>query len=326
MLDRDALPDGLTENRRAVPQGRHAHGLGGQLALEQLFPGFTEEALAEGAQPMKPGIEMRFCIGGHDLAKIDMGGKASVASRPLLEGLVRRRVAALHNVTIRDRVAVNGLVADGDRVRGVKLKDGGRQQILRSDLVVAASGRECSAVAPSRGPRRRRRAARSIDVKSRAGARSAASRAAAPRPIVSAVAAVAVGVDAGAERRRAASSGVHAVAAGRPTASASSTTSLAGRRTAASAESPSAGGRPPRALAGLRRAEQLLDEVDAAEARGRAEVARVHARLAPAARRSARGPRTARSTSGVPPVARGRTRRPARPASSSSCASCGRPT
>ncbi|MEA2193479.1 MAG: hypothetical protein QOI73_3600 [Solirubrobacteraceae bacterium] len=143
VLDRDALPEGLTQNRRAVPQGRHAHGLqlGGQAALADLFPGFTEETLAEGAAPLKPGVEMRFCIGGHDLPRVPVGTDGSVASRPLLEGLVRRRVAALSNVTIRDRAGVSGLVADGDRIRGVTLKDGREQQTLLADLVVAASGR-----------------------------------------------------------------------------------------------------------------------------------------------------------------------------------------
>ena len=32
VLDRDRLPEGVSENRRAVPQGRHAHGL--QLGCE----------------------------------------------------------------------------------------------------------------------------------------------------------------------------------------------------------------------------------------------------------------------------------------------------
>src|SRR5215471_21555212 len=50
LIDRDALP--LTnEPRKSVPQGRHTHGLlaRGREVLEELFPGFTAEMVAEGA-------------------------------------------------------------------------------------------------------------------------------------------------------------------------------------------------------------------------------------------------------------------------------------
>ena len=50
VVERDALPDGY-EPRKGVPQGRHAHGLlaRGREVLEQLFPGFTEEVVSQGA-------------------------------------------------------------------------------------------------------------------------------------------------------------------------------------------------------------------------------------------------------------------------------------
>lgn len=50
VVERDALPD-VYEPRKGVPQGRHAHGLlaRGREVLEQLFPGFTEEMVAQGA-------------------------------------------------------------------------------------------------------------------------------------------------------------------------------------------------------------------------------------------------------------------------------------
>jgi 2-polyprenyl-6-methoxyphenol hydroxylase-like FAD-dependent oxidoreductase len=50
LIDRDALP--LTyEPRKGVPQGRHTHGLlaRGRAVLEELFPGFTAEMVADGA-------------------------------------------------------------------------------------------------------------------------------------------------------------------------------------------------------------------------------------------------------------------------------------
>ena len=77
-----------------MPQGRHAHGLqlGGQQAIEQLFPGFMDEAMQAGAPPLRPGVEMRFSLSGNEIARVDAGVPSAVASRPLLEGLVRRRV------------------------------------------------------------------------------------------------------------------------------------------------------------------------------------------------------------------------------------------
>ena len=95
VLDRDRLPDGLTENRRAVPQGRHAHGLqpGGQPALEHLLPGIRDEALEAGALTLDAALDMRMNVGGNDIRRVRLDGDYAVASRPMLEGLVRRRVA-----------------------------------------------------------------------------------------------------------------------------------------------------------------------------------------------------------------------------------------
>ena len=147
VLDRDRLPQGVTENRRAVPQGRHAHGLqlGGQLALEALLPGFRDETMEEGAPALRAGIETRFKIGGHDVARTPVGdAPGSVGSRPLLEGIVRRRVRAIENVSVREYCGVVDLLSSGGRVTGVRAKDraaGSEPVDLRADLVVAASGR-----------------------------------------------------------------------------------------------------------------------------------------------------------------------------------------
>jgi 2-polyprenyl-6-methoxyphenol hydroxylase-like FAD-dependent oxidoreductase len=146
VLDRDRLPEGLTENRRAVPQGRHAHGLqlGGQVALEQLLPGFRDETMAAGAPALRPGTDMRFKLAGNDVSRAAIDIEGSVASRPLVEGIIRRRVRALANVTVRDRCGVVDLLSEDGRVTGVRACDrapGSQEVELRADLVVAASGR-----------------------------------------------------------------------------------------------------------------------------------------------------------------------------------------
>src|SRR5829696_10127254 len=50
VLERDDLAI-EEQHRRGVPQGRHAHALlaGGQQVLERLFPGLTEDLVANGA-------------------------------------------------------------------------------------------------------------------------------------------------------------------------------------------------------------------------------------------------------------------------------------
>ncbi len=146
VIERDALPTGISETRRAVPQDRQIHGMqpAGQLALEQLFEGFCAEARAAGAPPLAFGLEMRFRVSGHLLARVDLPGEYCLTSRALLEGVLRRRVRALPNVTLRERCDVLGLVGDGPRVAGVRVQDragGAHEQTLRADLVVAASGR-----------------------------------------------------------------------------------------------------------------------------------------------------------------------------------------
>lgn len=146
VLDRDTLPERLDSNRRAVPQGHHVHVLQlvGHEILEALLPSLREEALQAGAPTMRPTTEMRLCVSGHVLAGVQMGSAFPSPSRPLLEGLVRRRVRALPNITIRDRCSVLGLTSDDGSVRGVQARDlapDGDPHALRADLVVAATGR-----------------------------------------------------------------------------------------------------------------------------------------------------------------------------------------
>jgi 2-polyprenyl-6-methoxyphenol hydroxylase-like FAD-dependent oxidoreductase len=147
VLERDALP-ATAAHRKGVPQSRHAHGLlaAGRVALEELFPGLTDELVANGALSGDLQAEtrwynqgLRLCPGPSDLRGIAL-------SRPLLEGCVRDRVRALHNVRVVDRCDAAGLVGtpDGRRVRGVRVirrADGSAEEMLEADLVVDATGR-----------------------------------------------------------------------------------------------------------------------------------------------------------------------------------------
>jgi 2-polyprenyl-6-methoxyphenol hydroxylase-like FAD-dependent oxidoreductase len=147
VLERDALPASAA-HRKGVPQSHHAHGLlaAGRVALEELFPGLTDELVANGALPGDLQAEtrwynqgLRLCPGPSDLRGIAL-------SRPLLEGCVRERVRALPNVRVTDRCDAAGLVGtpDGRRVRGVRViprADGSAEELIEADLVVDATGR-----------------------------------------------------------------------------------------------------------------------------------------------------------------------------------------
>ncbi|MGX1887741.1 FAD-dependent oxidoreductase [Streptomyces sp. NPDC055287] len=139
LFDRDTLPENA-ETRKAVPHGAHAHALliSGRLALEELFPGLTDELIDGGAVLFDPGHDLLFHQMGALRARFASGRLGVSLSRAFLERTVRSRVEALGNVTIRDRSVVGSLIAGGGRITGVELSDGER---LRSDLVVDASGR-----------------------------------------------------------------------------------------------------------------------------------------------------------------------------------------
>ena len=68
VVERDALPY-KPENRRGVPQGRHAHVLvpGGTQVVDELFPGLLDDLVTRGAPVIRDLGELRFSPAGHDL-------------------------------------------------------------------------------------------------------------------------------------------------------------------------------------------------------------------------------------------------------------------
>lgn len=145
VIERDALPAD-TVPRSGVPQGRHVHVLlaGGLQALETLLPDFGEALAASGAIPLVMSRDMRLEYPGYDPFPFrDFGIPTYSMTRPLLEGVLRGKVRAIANVTLRDRTRVRALRAAPDgRVTGVRV-DGpeGDAAELDSDLVIDASGR-----------------------------------------------------------------------------------------------------------------------------------------------------------------------------------------
>jgi 2-polyprenyl-6-methoxyphenol hydroxylase-like FAD-dependent oxidoreductase len=144
VLDRDDLPAGH-EHRKGVPQSRHAHGLlaRGRQIFDELLPGFSEELTALGAIPSDLQNDTIWYNDGHRATRAPSDLQAILASRPLIEGYIRDRVAALPNVEVRSNVEVTGLLAANDTITGVRLADG---TTIDARVVVDATGRS------NRGP------------------------------------------------------------------------------------------------------------------------------------------------------------------------------
>ncbi|HWN63969.1 MAG TPA: FAD-dependent monooxygenase, partial [Streptosporangiaceae bacterium] len=145
VVDRDTLT-GMTDARRGVPQGRHAHALlarGAQI-LEELFPGLTRE-LVEAGMPRLDMGEMHWHLEGQRLANFHTGLNAVSVARPNLESHVRARVSGIPNVTFAEETDVTGLetTADKSQVTGVRIHDraSGSERVLAADLVVHTLGR-----------------------------------------------------------------------------------------------------------------------------------------------------------------------------------------
>lgn len=155
IVERDDLLDHPTGPRRGVPQGRHTHGLlvGGSNAMERLLPGLSQELRAQGALQVDLIARFRWWIGGREQVRFPAGKEGLLASRPLLEDEVRRRVTQLPNVVQLGGHDITGLVGSDDRRRVlgalVSARIPGRQDdsglveggAVLADLIVDATGR-----------------------------------------------------------------------------------------------------------------------------------------------------------------------------------------
>ena len=108
-----------------MPQGRHVHGLlpPGCAQLESLLPGLGDELVAAGAPTCDVLEQLRWIVNGFELARASTGLRTVLASRPFIEGHVRRRVRALPGVELVERCEALDLVAcrGGRRVTGVRV-------------------------------------------------------------------------------------------------------------------------------------------------------------------------------------------------------------
>lgn len=148
VVERDRLPENLAA-RKGVPQGRMLHAMlpCGQQIMERLFPGYGRELEAAGAVPLHMPSDALILTPAGWLDRRFNGWPVFSASRPLFEGILRRRLRELPGLTILDRYDVTSLLTSPDRrqVTGVVLRplpgaDTDTRE-LAADLVVDACGR-----------------------------------------------------------------------------------------------------------------------------------------------------------------------------------------
>ncbi|WP_027581052.1 hypothetical protein [Bradyrhizobium sp. Ai1a-2] len=143
VLERDAPPPSAIP-RAGVPQDRHPHLLlaSGLQALGDIFPGFEKDLVDGGAVSINAFRDIRYeraDVGA--LPQRDCGASLLCASRPLIEYVVRRQVAAIANVTLRSHCRVTEIASDAIRP-SVRYESAARElAAVEADLVVDASGR-----------------------------------------------------------------------------------------------------------------------------------------------------------------------------------------
>ncbi len=133
--------DGI-EPRPGVPQGTQVHALlkAGEIQLGRWFPGFLDDAVARGM--VMPTTDDR--VYGH-FNGVDLPFSMAptlLATRPVLESLIRSRTLAVDNIRLVAGRAV-GVELDGDRVVGARYVPQGADEPVteQADFVVDAMGR-----------------------------------------------------------------------------------------------------------------------------------------------------------------------------------------
>jgi 2-polyprenyl-6-methoxyphenol hydroxylase-like FAD-dependent oxidoreductase len=147
VFDRDLFSD-VPASRRGVPQDKQLHVLlaRGREVLEELFPGLTEELVDLTVPLVDLHGQIDWVNDGNLMRRAPSTLMALGMSRPLLEHVVRARVAALPQVDIIPACEVVGLTAtpDSQRITGVRVRERADDAVERevpADLVVDAGGR-----------------------------------------------------------------------------------------------------------------------------------------------------------------------------------------
>ena len=150
VLERDHIED-RPALRKSVPQASHAHGLllGGQQVMSRLYPGFGDKLLALGGVRARAGVEFAvlspvgkaYSFGGAVKEPRDLGVEIYYQSRSLLEYCVRWCTLEAANISFESGSAIQRLIYNDGRIRGVTVIRNGDSNFIAADFVVDAGGR-----------------------------------------------------------------------------------------------------------------------------------------------------------------------------------------
>jgi 2-polyprenyl-6-methoxyphenol hydroxylase-like FAD-dependent oxidoreductase len=147
VIERDT-PSTEAAPRKGTPQSHHAHALlkSGENALNKLFPGFTDNVIADGAHQTDFSADIRWFHAGNWKMRYKSGFKVLIQSRPVLENALRKWFAQVENVHFYYGYEVCEMVASADASTIVSvsiqnIEQRGNVEFLASDLLVDASGR-----------------------------------------------------------------------------------------------------------------------------------------------------------------------------------------
>ena len=129
--------------RPTVPQAAHSHAFGsrGTNLLRDRLPDVYSALVEAGAGEVNLANFPPPTLGQVEHVPADDLLNMLTVRRSTFEWVLRSRALAREGVSVRTGATVRGLVADGDRVTGVRLSDG---TVLDADLVLDTSGRKTS--------------------------------------------------------------------------------------------------------------------------------------------------------------------------------------
>ena len=152
IIERDAYPEGASDHRKGVPQGRHTHILlrAGETILENIFPNIMDELRQKGARHFDATEGLLWFHYGKWKKKHCSGFMVHQQSRPLLENQILKRLVNNPRITFlrgyaakqllwsQNKKTVTGLMVEPTRATA---QMGKQAKTLKSELIIDASGR-----------------------------------------------------------------------------------------------------------------------------------------------------------------------------------------
>ena len=150
MIERDNLTTTAPEDyfRKYVPQARHAHILlaAGRKALDELVPGFTQEAIKQGAVLTDATKNWRSLFPQGWLPVYQSNVHFLCLSRGLLETSIRKlTLRKVKHLQLMDQTIIEDIVLHKNGIHEVSVQNGNSSTTISCDYLIDARGRSANA-------------------------------------------------------------------------------------------------------------------------------------------------------------------------------------